>query len=74
MRCSTVSRSPRAADDRRRLAVDDDALGPTELPELDVVERHAELLRHGQPAGEDRQVLVHERRCGPNSGVGTATT
>ena len=34
-----------AADDRRRVAVDDDALGPPELPELDVVEREAELLR-----------------------------
>ena len=34
-----------AADDRRRLPVDDDALRPPELPEPDVVQREAELLR-----------------------------
>ena len=60
IRCSTVSRVAAAADDRRHVAVDDDALGPPELRELDVVEREAELLRDVRPAGQDRQVLVHE--------------
>ena len=63
-----------AADDRGRLPVDHDALRPPELPELDVVQREAELLRDVRPAGEDRQVLVHARvAAAPYSGVGTAT-
>src|SRR4029078_1606120 len=46
-------------DDRRRVLVDDDAPGATQLRELRVLELEAHLLGDHLATGEDRDVLEH---------------
>ena len=48
-----------AADDRRVVLVDHDALGAAEIAGLDVLELDAELLGDAPAAGEDGDVLEH---------------
>ena len=61
--CSTraliASAVPAAADDRRVVLVEDDALGPAQLLERHVLQLDAEILRNHLRAGEYRNVLQH---------------
>ena len=59
IRCSTAARSPRPPTIVVVIAVDDDALRPPELSELDRLEGQAQILGDRLAAGEDGDVLEH---------------